>query len=620
MSPWSGFILIEQHKTPARIFDQFLTRVQRLSKKCEFGELCDSLIKDRLVIGINDDNTRERLLRTDDLDLEKAVQLCKAAELVKQRSMELKSESVSVDAVHKSDRGKFRASHQSRDQLTRQSASTRVTGTRQQQSRMYMTQTETHHCQRCGTWHQSGNCRAYGKRCGKCGVLGHFAKFCRSASVNIVEQEPVPVNERQGHDSDTDFLLNTVTVDSVEHNGDDWIHPLLVNNVMIPVKLDTGAQTNILSEVDYKSLRNRPKLHPTQQRLKSFYNGNIPAIGKCVATVLHRGESHRLSFFVVPGGVHSLLGRAACERLNLIGLVRVVDIQSPQTEVYVSGIDDNDTAGMYEELKESYCDVFEGLGCLPGQHTIVVDKDVTPVVHACRKIPFALRDKVKAELDRMEQLGVICKVDEPTEWVSSLVVVTKKNGSLRLCLDPRDLNKAVKRQHYKLPTREEIMSQFAGATVFSKLDASQGFWQLELDEPSSYLCTFNTPFGRYRYRRLPFGISSAPEVYHKTIHDIVANISNVDTIADDIIVWGRTNQEHDASLRAVLDAACQHNLRLNKDKCEFGVKQLTFIGDVISAEGVKPDVNKVSAIYNMPKPANKDEVRRLLGMVTYLAK
>ena len=601
-------------------FDQFLTRVQRLSKKCEFGELCDSLIKDRLVIGINDDNTREHLLRTDNLDLEKAIQLCKAAELVKQRSMELKSESVNVDAVHKGNRGKSRTSHQSRDQWTKQPAAPRTTNmaARQQQSRLYMAPTETHNCQRCGTWHQSGDCRAYGKRCRTCGVTGHFAKFCRSARVNTVEYDQVPVNEPQADDSDSEFLLNTVTVDSIDNNGDDWISPVLVNNVVIPMKLDTGAQTNILSEMDYKCLYNRPKLHPTQQRLKGFYNGNIPVIGKCVATILHRNQSHRLSFFVVPGGVHSLLGRAACERLNLIRLVHVVDIQRPDTDVHSSGT--NNTPGTYEELKESYSDVFKGLGCLPGEHTIVVDKNVTPVVHACRKIPFALRDKVKAELDRMEKLGVISKVDEPTEWVSSLVVVTKRNGSLRLCLDPRDLNQAVKRQHYKLPTREEIMSQFAGATVFSKLDASQGFWQLKLDEPSSYLCTFNAPFGRYRYRRLPFGISSAPEVYHKTIHDIVAHIPNVDTIADDIIVWGHTNHEHDESLKGVLDAARKHNLRLNKEKCEFGVKQLMFIGDVISAEGVKPDMNKVSAIQNMPKPANKDEVRRFLGMVTYLAK
>lgn len=169
-------------------------------------------------------------------------------------------------------------------------------------------------------------------------------------------------------------------------------------------------------------------------------------------------------------------------------------------------------------------DVFEGLVCLPGEHKRHIDKTVTPVVHACRKVPFALRERLKDELARMEKLNVIKKIDEPTDWVSSLVIVQKKNGAPRICLDPRDLNRAVKREHFKLPTREEIMSNFADAKWFSKLDASSGFWQMKLDDASSRLCTFNTPEGRYRFLRLPYGILSAPEVYHKTIHTIFKHI------------------------------------------------------------------------------------------------
>uniref|UniRef100_A0A3P9HQ00 Gypsy retrotransposon integrase-like protein 1 n=1 Tax=Oryzias latipes TaxID=8090 RepID=A0A3P9HQ00_ORYLA len=190
----------------------------------------------------------------------------------------------------------------------------------------------------------------------------------------------------------------------------------------------------------------------------------------------------------------------------------------------------------------------------------------------------------------------------------------------RTCLDPRDLNKAIRREHFKLPTREEIMAQFAGAKWFSKLDASSGFWQLRLDEESSKLCTFNTPEGRYRFLRLPYGIRSAPEVYHKTIHMIYEHIPGVETMMDDIIVWGTTREEHDKRLRQVLDKTREVNLKLNKDKCEFGVKTLTFVGDVVSEQGVKPDPKKTSAINNMERPTNKDEVRRFLGMVTYLAK
>lgn len=267
---------------------------------------------------------------------------------------------------------------------------------------------------------------------------------------------------------------------------------------------------------------------------------------------------------------------------------------------------------------EEYKDCFEGLGWLPGLHKIHVDKSVTPVVHPCRKVPFALREKLKDELARMEKLGIIKKIDEPTEWVSSLVGVLKKTGALRTCLDPRDLNKAIRRSHFKLPTREEIMAQFAGATWFCKLDALSGFWQMRLDEESSRLCTFNTPEDRYRFLRLPYGILSAPEVYHKTIHMIFEHIPRVETMMDDIIVWGSTREEHDKRLRQVLDKTREVNLKLNKDKCEFGVKSLTFMGDVVSEEGVKPDPRKTSAINNMERPTNKDEVRRFLVLESYI--
>ena len=115
----------------------------------------------------------------------------------------------------------------------------------------------------------------------------------------------------------------------------------------------------------------------------------------------------------------------------------------------------------------------------------------------------------------MEQLGAIEKVDQPTEWVNSIVIVEKEDGSLRICLDPKDLNRAVKREHFQLPTSTEITSKLAGAKVFSKLDAKVGFWHVKLDHPSSLLTTFNTPFGRFKFNRLPFGLNSSNEVFQK---------------------------------------------------------------------------------------------------------
>ncbi len=220
----------------------------------------------------------------------------------------------------------------------------------------------------------------------------------------------------------------------------------------------------------------------------------------------------------------------------------------------------------------------------------------------------------------MEDHDVIVKVKEPTEWVNSMVIVHKSNNKIRVCLDPRNLNKYVKREHYKMPTREEIHAKFANAKIFSKFDASSGFWQVKLDEKSSLLCTFNTPFGRYRYKRLPFGISSAPEVFHRIMSDIFMDIPGVDTSMDDIIVYGANQEEHDERVRQVLQKCRESGLKLNKEKCEMNKKEIVFLGDTLTDKGVKPQKEKVEAIWNMERPGDKKAVQRFLGMLNFLGR
>ena len=162
----------------------------------------------------------------------------------------------------------------------------------------------------------------------------------------------------------------------------------------------------------------------------------------------------------LPGKKPAILGVDICERLGIVKRVYVVDDETIEV----------DYSGLLDEYKE----VFQGLECLEREYAIIVDGNVTPVVHPARKVPFALKGKLNDELERMEKLDVIERIEEPTDWVCSLVLVEKRNGDLRVCLDPRDLNRATKREHYKLPTREEIMTQFSDAKYFSKLDASFG--------------------------------------------------------------------------------------------------------------------------------------------------
>lgn len=145
------------------------------------------------------------------------------------------------------------------------------------------------------------------------------------------------------------------------------------------------------------------------------------------------------------------------------------------------------------------------------------------------------------------------------------------------------------------------MSRMKNAKFFSKIDCTRGFWQLKLDDRSSKLCTFSTHFGRYRYLRLPFGINSAPEIFHRTIASIFENLSNVATYMDDIILWGEDREEHDQVLREVLKRCRSVGLSLKKGKCETGVESLSFMGEVMSQDGIKHDPKKITAIQDSCK-------------------
>ncbi|XP_062611128.1 uncharacterized protein K02A2.6-like [Saccostrea cucullata] len=309
----------------------------------------------------------------------------------------------------------------------------------------------------------------------------------------------------------------------------------------------------------------------------------IPVLGACVLEVSHQGKAAKVYFVIVQDASTAILGVKACDKLGLVKRTYTIKNCTKITDTTAQIVDQNN-------------DLFEGLGCLPGEQKLSIDPDITPVVSPCRKIPFALHEKLKDELKRMEDMGVICKETEYTDWVSPIVIVLKKDGKIRVCLDPIQLNKAIQREHYKLQTRDEIHARFKNAYFFSKLDARTLFWQMKLEQNSSKFTCFNTPFGRNRFLRLPFGISSAPEIYHRTIYMIYER--GCTTMMDDIIVWGSTLQEHNQRLQQVFDASRNSNLKLNREKCVFRVKELTFIGDIISAEGIKPDEAKVKAITN----------------------
>ena len=201
-----------------------------------------------------------------------------------------------------------------------------------------------------------------------------------------------------------------------------------------------------------------------------------------------------------------------------------------------------------------------------------------------------------------------------------MVAVPTRNGSIRICVDLRPLNENVLREVHPLPKINDLLAQLSGSSIFSKLDANSGFWQIPLEKKSRPLTTFITPMGRYCFNKLPFGITSAPEHFQKQMSKVLAGLEGALCLIDDILVYAKTQEEHDIRLEAVLKRIQKSGLTLNPEKCEFSKSSLTFLGHVVDKHGVHPDPQKTDAISNMEPPKNVTELRRFLGMVNQLGK
>lgn len=580
---YTRHIFFTRNQSPYEPIDSYVTDLKNKAKPCEFGDLMDGLIRDRIVCGISNEPCRARLLRETNLTLVKAIDICRAQELSVKQLKSLKSDehSPSVAAVKTSSskQGYSQTKPKIKQKHYKPSKPAPVDS-----------------CRNCGRVHEPKACPAYGQNCNYCQKRNHFATCCLSKKKHARKVHTVELPE-----SDEEFFIGSLHIDTIGIH--EWTETIVINNSHVTFQLDTGAQANILPKSTYDNLNitNNP-LSETKVKLVTYSGNKIVPVGTTILDCIARDNSHKLKFYIVDAKVKPILGNTACTQIGSI--IRVHTVEPSLSK---------------DSILDEYGDVFNDLGCLPGQHTITIDPTVPPVVHPPRKVPIAIKQQVCDELQRMESMGVIVKQDEPTDWVHSMVTVRKGN-KLRICIDPKDLNRAIKREHFHLETIEEIAERLPTAKYFSRFDATHGFWQIKLDEESSKLLTFNTPIGRYRFLRLPFGTCSSSEVFSKAIRDMFADIPGVECIVDDILVWGETEREHDARVRRVLDRCREKNFKLNRNKFEVRVPEVKYVGHVITSNGLKVDPEKVRAITEMPPPVDVQGVKRFLGAVQYCAK
>ena len=236
-------------------------------------------------------------------------------------------------------------------------------------------------------------------------------------------------------------------------------------------------------------------------------------------------------------------------------------------------------------LQKECHDVFDGeLGCLPGVEHLEVNTSIQPVKMPLRKVPLAVQERLEEEISRLEAMGVIEKISQPTDWVFGMVVAEKRNGKLRLCIDPKPLNKALRRSSYPIPTMQDTLSHLNQAKVSTVCDVKNGFWHIRPDKPSSVLTTFATPYGRYKWNRLPFGVCPAPELFQRKLDECILDLRCVARIVDDLLIWGEGEtmeeavKDHDRNVRRLLERARSRRLKLNPEKFSFRKTQVKFAG------------------------------------------
>lgn len=603
-------MFFSRKKKPEETYDEYITELRRLSDSCEFATLCDDLIRDQLIMGIEAVQIKDRLLREPMLTLKKAAEICRIAETTAKQIQKMDAGNTNQELnVIQNNSGKKRT--QQVNNRYRRGADTKAWApdtsnqTRNEKGGRNKQKMSTNNynnyinnCTRCGFSHNVNKCPAFGKQCNKCKRLNHFSNKCVS-KVNVLHEN---------HDNNDDYTEELV-IGTIENGSNDkrWFQNCILNDkVEVTFRLDTGADCNVIplsivNKLEIKSLEKPPGIVTT------LTNEKIDIIGTCMLKIYpktgNRCDAIDERFYVYRNN-NSILGLQTCVKLNLLKRSRIRSIDAVSETV--------------DKIVVQYQSVFKGIGCIPGEHHIELKEDAVPRVHPPRKVPYAIYSKLKSKLQELERMSIIETVNVPTEWVSSLVIVPKKNLDLRLCIDPKDLNNAIKRQHFYIPTFDDLIHKLKGAKYFSILDCSNGFWQIKLDEYSSKLCTFNTPFGRYKFLRLPYGITSASEIFQRIISQIYDNTKGVITYIDDLLIFGATQEEHDINLKNVLQIADNNNIKFNLAKCKFSVNEVTYMGHKITDKGVQADDNKISAIINMRSPTDKKEVERFLGTINYL--
>jgi hypothetical protein len=390
----------------------------------------------------------------------------------------------------------------------------------------------------------------------------------------------------------------------------------------VRLQLDTGADVTLILRSTWNRI-GRPAYKPSDVRIQTANGNPLKIFGQVECNFSYEDANHKGVCYVT-------------EKLDLLGMSWIQKLRSfkdfldakcgknvamphdiVSTSLATAGPNAKDE--FIRELRQRFREVFaSSLGrCTKAKASLQLKENVTPVYRPKRPVPYAAQECVDKELERLEENGVISRVNY-SPWAAPIVVVKKANGTLRICADfSTGLNDALQSDSYPLPLPDDIFATLNGGKIFSQIDFADAYLQVEVEEDSKDLVTINTHRGLYRYNRLPFGVKSAPGIFQRIMDTMLAGLPGALAYLDDVIVVGKDEAEHRANLEAVFARIKDFGFRVRLEKCTFFMDKIRYLGVIIDKDGRRPDPKKIEAINRMPAPTDVASTRSFLGLLNF---
>lgn len=624
----------------------YFSRIMELYRQADFPDGTDFLIVDKLIHGcLNQDCKCKLMIKNKDATLKECLDLMRRYEAVDvtMKRLEHTHTEESLHAVY------------SRDPTLKSQRS----GARRKPPSAKTHKPPGHKsfdsedcCGWCGgEKHSRGRCPAKSSRCNYCKIYGHFESVCNKKTPGSTKQQNTVQAATESDDSDYgEHDLGSVTVNSLDkHKSREVFAPVMFQHrshghTNFSGKVDTGAMVSCMPLTMIKQIGlSKEDLKTSKSTVKGISGAILPNVGTVSMHVSCNNITSVAKFYVIDSDCAFILGIEFCKKFKLVTIAPICtqySITIHDTEVNAVHIANESEVNYHElahkwkshlplgkvtgdplcDLKHIFPETFDGgVGMFDGKVELKLSPNAKPTQLPPRAVPQSLMSKLKADLDEMEKDGIIRACPETTEWVHNLVVAMKKNGTLRLCLDTKTLNEHLIRNVHYTASWEDVQHSFKGGQYFSTLDAKSGYWTKQLSNKSQLLTAFNTPFKKYCFLRLPFGLSVSSEIFSEEMDRVLSGIPGTFPCADDVKVQGTTEERHDIHLLETVERAFKAGLKFNPDKCHIKKQEIEYFGRIITPLGVKPCPKKVKAISNIEAPTNKQELQSLLGTVNFMS-